>query len=92
MFSNAGKGDIDRSSKWIHLYFKLKRNSPEFFANRDVFSEGVQNSLKNQRNFILPVYNGCHVVLHSLKNPDPKAYVFDDAIKTFIMMAGEFLL
>lgn len=89
LFSNAGKGDIERSSKWLHVYYKMKLNSPEFFAKRDVYSEGVQNALKNQINLMLPVYDGCNVLLHKIKNCEPKAYVFDDAIKTFIMMAGE---
>lgn len=90
MFSNAGKGDIERSSKWIHVYYKMKRNSPEFFANRDVASDGVQDSLKNQINLILPVHDACNILLHKIKSSEPKAYVFDEAIKTFIMMAGEF--
>lgn len=92
MFSNAGKGDIERTSKWIHVFYKMKRNSPEFFSNRDVLSEGIQDSLKNQINLWLPVYDGCNILLHKIKNLEPKNYVFDEAIKTFIMMGGEFLI
>jgi hypothetical protein len=88
LFINASKGDVEKSSKWLHLYYKIKRNSPEFFKNRDVFSDEIQSALTNQVFLSLPVtQNNCNVVLHKLANFDPKTYNFDAAIKTFIITA-----
>lgn len=91
LFLNASKDDIERSSKWVHVYYKLKRGSPEFFKNRDVLSNEIQSALKNQLYLTLPVTpDGCNVIMHGLISHDPKKYVFDEAIKTFIMTTGEF--
>lgn len=91
LFMNATKDNVERSSKWIHVYYKLKKNSPEFFTNRDVFSPEIQNALNNQFYVTLPVTpDGCNVIFHGLISHDPKKYVFDDVIKTFIMTAGGF--
>lgn len=90
LFANACKDDIDKGSKWLHIYYKMKRNAPEFFANRDVLSEGIQNALHDQFYFSLPVTpDGCNVVCHKLRSYDPKKYVFDEAIKTFIITTGK---
>lgn len=89
---SATKDNVEKSSKWIHVYYKLKKNSPEFFSNRDVLSKEIQSALKHQFYLALPVTpDGCNVIFHGLKTPDPKKYVFDDAIKTFIMTAGGFI-
>lgn len=89
LFANACKDDIDKGSKWLHIYYKMKRNAPEFFANRDVLSDEIQNALRDQFFYTLPVYNGCNVVCHSLRSYEPKKYVFDEAIKTFIITTGK---
>lgn len=66
----------------------MKRNSPEFFKDRDVFSDEIQHAFENQVYLSLPVTpNNCNVVFHKLTNFDPKAYNFDAAIKTFIITA-----
>lgn len=89
---NACKDDLDKSSKWLHIFYKMKRNSPEYFKNRDVASEGIQRALDNQVFFSLPVTPDNHnVVLHKLSSFDPKNYLFDESIKAFIMTGGECL-
>jgi hypothetical protein len=68
----------------------MKRSSPEFFANRDVLSEEIQNALKHQFYVTLPVTpSRCNVILQKLSVFDHRKFVFDAAIKTFIMTAGE---
>lgn len=87
---NATKDNVERSSKWIHVYYKLKRSTPEFFTKRDVLSEEIQSALKHQLYLTLPVTpDGCNVIFHGLVSSDPKKYVFDEAVKTFIMTAGK---
>lgn len=90
LFINAAKDDVDKSSKWIHLYYKMKRNAPEFFTNRDVLSDELKHALDNQIFLTLPTTpDNRSTFLHKLRNCDPKTYNFDGSIKTFCMMAGE---
>ncbi|CRL02024.1 CLUMA_CG015172, isoform A [Clunio marinus] len=80
--------DIEKSSKWLHHYYKMKRNTPEFFFNRDVLSDDIQRAFENQIYFYLPVTpNNCHAVFHKLSNHEPKLYEFNTTVKTFIMTA-----
>lgn len=42
--------------------------------------------------FYLPITpNGYSVIYHKLSNTKPSNYVFDEAIKTYLMTIGEFL-
>lgn len=89
LFLNAGRGDVEKSSKIIHNYYKIKKSSPQFFANRDVTSDEIQNCLDNQDYVSLPITpSNCHLIFHRLSNYDPKSYTFDSAAKTFIMLSG----
>lgn len=93
LFVNACKDDMDRSAKWLHVYYKMKKNAPEFFANRDVFSKEMQFALDHQVYLTLPVTpDNCTPILHKLSDYNPKTYVFDETIKTFIMTAGKFFV
>ena len=66
----------------------MKRSAPEFFENRDVFSDDIQKSLANQTYLTLPVTPQNHnVVFHKLSSFNPKDYDFDASIKTFILTA-----
>lgn len=90
MFVNASKGNIDKATRWIHAYYRVKRNAPEFFTGRDVYSEEVQSCLENQIYVTLPVTpDNYNVMLHRLRDFNPKTYKFDSTIKTFILTAGE---
>jgi hypothetical protein len=93
LFLNACKSDVDKSVKLIENYYKIKRSAPEFFANRNVDSDDIQNCLKNQNYVALPVTPDNNILIfHSLRNHDPRSYDFDAAAKTFIMTSGELLL
>lgn len=77
----------------IENYYKIKKNAPEFFANRDVDSEEIQSCLKNQDYVVLPVTtDNCHLIFHRLSSHDPKDYNFDAAAKTFIMLSGKIVI
>lgn len=91
LFLNSCDGDEDLAVKKLETYYDIKRSSPEFFANRDLESEGVQKCLDNLRFVALPVTSdNCNLILHQFKNPKPREYDYDDAIKTFIMKAEEY--
>jgi hypothetical protein len=66
----------------------MKRNTPEFFKNRDIFSDDIQKSMENQTFLMLPVTpKNTNVVLYKLTNTNPKFYDFDASMRTFIMTA-----
>lgn len=87
LFLNAGKNDVNKSSKLLHNYYKIKKSTPKFFSNRDVDSKEIQDCLDNQNYVRLPVTpDNCYLIFHRLSNDDPKYYNFDAAAKTFIML------
>lgn len=70
-------------------YYRIKKSAPEFFANRDVDSDDIQNCLKNQYYVALPVTPDNNILIyHSLRNHDHRTYNFDAAAKTYIMTSG----
>jgi RNAse (barnase) inhibitor barstar len=74
--------------KKLEKFYALKQSCPEFFANRDVNSEAIQNCLKNLVYVALPVTpTNQNLILHKLISHDAKDYVFDDSVKTFVMKA-----
>lgn len=72
----------------MEKYFVMKREMPEFFSNRDLASDEIQHTL-DSLNFVgLPITpSNCNLVLIKLRSHDPKDYVFDAAVKTYIMKA-----
>ena len=89
MFLNAFKNDIDKSAEKIENFYKMKKTTPEFFANRDVKSEEIQSSLDHQDYVALPITpDNCNLIFHRLSSSEPKHYVFDSAVKTFVITSG----
>lgn len=67
-------------------FYTIKRSTPEFFANRDVQSEEIQQCLENQEYFYLPVTSDNQsLIFHKVTNTDAKSYHFDNAAKTMMM-------
>lgn len=86
LFLNAFKNDVEKSAKKIESFYKLKQTTPEFFENRDLESEAVQSSLDHQDYIGLPVTpDNCNLIFHRLSSSEPHHYVFDDAVKTFVI-------
>lgn len=82
--------DLDRGFKLLQNYYKYKRETPEFFANRDVNSDEIQLAFENQYFVVLPpTPKSCNLVFHKLANLEPKSYVFDTAEKVFLMTVGK---
>lgn len=92
LFLNACKSDVDKTVTLIENFYRIKKSTPEFFANRNVESEAIKNCLKNQNYIALPVTPDNNVLIyHSLRNYDASCYNFDDAAKTYIMTSGEII-
>lgn len=81
--------DLEKGFKLLLNYYKFKRDTPEFFGNRDVFADDIQFAFENQHFAVLPpTPKSCNLVFHKLANPEPKNYVFDAAEKVFLMTVG----
>ena len=87
----AVNNDRDKAFRLLENYFKFKRETPEFFANRDVNSDEIQFAFENQHFVVLPpTPKNCNLVFHKLANSEPKNYNFDAAEKVFLMTVGKF--
>lgn len=83
---------VDQAVKLVSNHYQIKKDSPEFFQNRDVESAEVQSSLSKQDYVILPsTPDKCNLILFRLSSYEPSDYNFDHAAKTYIMTFGEFL-
>lgn len=70
----------------LESYYKLKKATPEFFSNRDVESKEVQAALDHQDYVALPLTpDDYNLIFHRLSSFEPPHYVFDEAVKTFIL-------
>ena len=71
-------------------YYEIRNNGPELFGNRNFELSEIKQCLANQIYINLPLTpnNEC-VIYHGLSNSVAKNYVFDEALKTFIMLSGE---
>lgn len=77
----------------MHNHYEIKKDSPEFFRNRDVNSVEIQNSLDNQNFAILPTTPDNHnLILFGLSSYEPSDYDFDSSAKTYIMSFGTLFL
>lgn len=86
----ACDNDMDKSVSLLHSYCKFVKETPGFFANRDVDSKEVRSSLDNQYFISLPTTpNNCNLFFFKLSNSEPKKHNFDAAEKTFLMTVGE---
>lgn len=90
LFLNAGKNNVEKSAEILHNFYKIKKMTPEFFAERDIASDEIQSCLDNQDYVALPVTpKNCHLIFHRLSNYNTKEYNFNSAAKTFIILSGD---
>ena len=89
-FLTASENDVEKATKLVYNYYLIKKDTPEFFKNRNVDSEEVQSSLRNQEFVILPpTPNNYNLILFRLKSFEPSDYDFDHTAKTYIMSFGK---
>lgn len=91
LFLNCCEGNIDETVEKLETYYEIKRSMPEFFANRDVKSETIQHCFDCLAYVALPVTpDNCNLIVQRLRSTNPKDYMFEDAVKTYIMKAEEY--
>lgn len=82
--------NLDKSVNFMEVYCKTNKDAPEFFGNRDVESKEIQLALDNEIFLPLPpTPQNCNLLMHRLTNYDPKKFVFDNTVKTFIISVGK---
>lgn len=81
--------DAQGAVKLAKNYYEIRKSGPELFNNRDLELPVIKQCIANQNYVCLPLTpkNEC-VIFHSLSNSVAKNYVFDEAVKTFVMLAG----
>ena len=81
--------NVDESVKLITRYYEIRKNAPELCSNRKIESPEVKQCLENQNYIILPVTpDNCSVLYQSFISYKPSDFVYDEAVKTYFMMAG----
>lgn len=80
--------DVEGAVKLAKNYYEMRKNGPELFGNRNLELPEIKQCLENQFYINLPLTpnNEC-LILHGLSNSNAKNYVFDEAVKTFVMLA-----
>lgn len=82
---------MDTTVTKIKHFYEQKHSSPEFFSNRDLDSPEIQACLDNLIFVALPITpDNCNLILHKLKSHKPHDYVFEEAVKTYVMKAEEY--
>lgn len=85
------KNDIERAARRLETFFKLKRNYPEFFRNRNVNGEALKNCMKNQFYLMLPrLSEKTSLAYHALNSHIASDYNLAEAIKMMIMTSGKY--
>lgn len=84
---NGVPDEVEKSAKVLETFYKMKQTVPEFFANRDLQGKAIQDCFDHQYFIALPVTpDNCIPVFGRLSSFELKHYVFDDTVKTFILM------
>lgn len=80
---------MDKGVNLLHNYFKLVKDAPEFFACRDVYAKEVQSCMEYQKYILLPhTPDNYNVVFFKLSDYQPKNFVFNDVVRSFLMTVG----
>lgn len=79
--------DMEQTKICIEIYYTLKTETPEFFANRDVFRPELVNALNVLDYGCLPIRspNDYQIIYHKLRIFEANKYVFNDGVKLLIM-------
>ncbi|XP_071448798.1 alpha-tocopherol transfer protein-like [Hetaerina americana] len=89
LFLHSVYNSIEQAKATIETYFSARTAAPEFFKNRDCFSQDVQFSYKTVHltslNQTTP--EGYRVLLCRLSDHEPSHLHFSDVLKAFFMFA-----
>lgn len=81
---------VDQAAKRCKLFYEIKVNNSKLFLNRDPDSKEVQQCLKSQNCFFLPITpEGKLVIFLSLIDLKASNWHFDESAKTCLMVCEE---
>ncbi|KAM3965553.1 alpha-tocopherol transfer protein-like [Aphomia sociella] len=80
---------LERTKRTIDLFFTIRSNAPEIFANRDPWSPEIRRVFQITDLIPLPrkTKENYKVFIFKLSNPDMDLFNFVDTVKTFFMLA-----
>lgn len=79
--------NLNKVAERVKLYYELKVNNPHLFKIRDPESPEIQQCLRSQNYFFMPVTPDGHSVIHlSLIDFNASSFRFDAIVKTFVML------
>ncbi|XP_054276866.1 alpha-tocopherol transfer protein-like [Macrosteles quadrilineatus] len=87
-FLHVCDGSLQRTKAVIELFFKLRTEAPEFFANRDPTSPRIQSIFNLIDLLPLPKLTpeGYRCFLYRLSDTNPDNFHYTDYVKTFFMV------
>ncbi|XP_014245765.1 retinol-binding protein pinta-like isoform X2 [Cimex lectularius] len=87
LFYHSCMYDMKAAQSCIEVYYELRKNSPEFFKNRDVSRPELQQALTVLQYSCLPVkdQHGYQIIYHGLQQYEANKYVFNDGVKLLAM-------
>nr|XP_022907732.1 alpha-tocopherol transfer protein-like [Onthophagus taurus] len=80
---------IEKAKNLMEICFRLRRDMPEIFSNRDPKNEEIQNIFGTVDYLPLPVLTKekYKLFLYRLRDPNPDRFVYADSLKAFFMVA-----
>jgi hypothetical protein len=87
LFYHSCYFNLEQTKSCIEIYYTLKTNTPEFFANRDVSRPELVNALNTLDFGCIPTHNlnGYQIIYHKLRIFEANKYVFNDGVKLLVM-------
>lgn len=93
-FLHISNYSIEQAKHLIDLFFTLRSQAPEFFANRDPNDEAVQNVFKtiDQAPLPKPTASNYKLFVYRFADPDSDKFNMADAVKAFYMISDARML
>ncbi|XP_025414704.1 alpha-tocopherol transfer protein-like [Sipha flava] len=87
LFYHSCYFNVEQTKNCIEVYYTLKTETPEFFANRDITRPELVNALNTLDYGCLPTRNpnGYQIIYHKLRLFEANKYVFNDGVKLLVM-------
>ncbi|XP_033212542.1 alpha-tocopherol transfer protein-like [Belonocnema kinseyi] len=88
LFAHSCYFNKNASMQCMEVYYKLKATTPEFFNNRDLRAEYLQNSMKalHLTAFPVPDREGRTIIFGRLADTRPGEFMLNNGIKLLIMI------
>ncbi|KAI5725214.1 hypothetical protein M8J77_012580 [Diaphorina citri] len=89
VFHHSCSYELETTKQCIENYFKIRSKNPTYFSNRDPESVSLRKAMDTVGYYVLDglTDEGYRVILVRLIKTSPSAYVFNDVLKLYTMVA-----